>query len=534
VLRQGSRLDPEQTGYGGWRRPERVEAGSPRHRRYRAGVECLEDRRLLSAITQFPLPTPYLDPVALTAGPDGNLWFTNYNWGTNTGGIGRITTSGAVTDFPLPSPSDHPGGLTVGPDGNLWFTYGSNGTGGIGRVTPAGAITVFPLPADHLPYSVTVGSDGNIWFPEDRYDGTIGIGRITPSGTITEFSQPFAGAGSSMFISQPTVGPDGAIWFGVGSYIEGGHAPVPGPSAIGRITPSGIITQFPAFPGTLTVGPDGNLWFNAGTQIGRMTPSGSITEFPLPTTGVYAIALTVGPDGNLWFPEDRSDGGTSQIGRITPSGTITEFPLPVAGFEPNVLTVGPDGNLWFGAADVGAAQSEIDRITPSGAVTEFAASATGARVGSPFSFTVLTVGPNGNLWFPESNAGSIGEINPSSPGVAQSPPGVTPWPPRVTGFADVHSRARITEIVLSFSEALDPGTAGKLGFYHLAAGVKTRHALVFSKALKIARVLYDGSTHQVTLKLTKAHKGVVQVTVGPGIMAADGIPSFNTFTTDIS
>jgi hypothetical protein len=316
---------------------------------------------------------------------------------------------------------------------------------------------------------------------------------------------------------------------------------VPGPSAICRITPSGAITEFPLSTTELgavdlTVGPDGNLWFNAGTQIGRITPSGAITEFPLPTTGVYATALTVGPDGNLWFPEDRPEGGasTSQIGRITPSGTITEIPLPVAGFEPDVLTVGPDGNLWFGAADVGAAQSEIDRITPSGAITEFAVSATGANVGSPFSFTVLTVGPDGNLWFPESNAGSIGEINPLSPGVAQSPPGVTPWPPRVTGFADLHSRARITEIVISFNEALDPGTARKLGFYHLAAGVKTRHTLVFSKPLKISGVLYDGSTHQVTLKLTKPHRGVVLVTVGPGIMAADGIPSFSNFTSVIS
>ena len=128
--------------------------------------------------------------------------------------------------------------------------------------------------------------------------------------------------------------------------------------AIGRITPSGAITEFPLptaniGAGDLTVGPDGNLWFpeelSVGPSpryaIGRITPSGALTEFPLPTAsidlGSYPVALTVGPDGNLWFP------GSDAIGRITPAGSITEFPLPTVGFNPGGLTVGPDGNLWF-------------------------------------------------------------------------------------------------------------------------------------------------------------------------------------------
>jgi streptogramin lyase len=286
------------------------------------------------------------------------------------------------------------------------------------------------------------------------------------------------------------------------------------------------ITEFPLFYwgglGDLTVGPDGNLWFPEyapsldgfypTSAIGRITPSGAVTSFDL-----HPGVLMVGPEGNLWFPLADHRG----IGRITPSGTITEFPLPSASFQPSPygLTVGPDGNLWFGATSV-SGSAVIGRITPSGAVTEFPLPTTSGDPGP------LTVGPDGNLWFNEgdentfySNAGTnvIGRINPS--------------PPRVTGVVAVaHSRAGTTEIVLSFNEALDPRTTGRLGSYHLAAGVKTRHTLVFSKGLKIARVFYDGSTHQVTLKLAVPQKGPVQVTVRAGIVAADGMSSFSDFT----
>ena len=167
--------------------------------------------------------------------------------------------------------------------------------------------------------------------------------------------------------------------------------------------------------------------------------------------------------------------------------------------------MGPDGNLWLPESDPRDLGS-IGRITPSGAITDFPLSPTG------FVSVDLTVGPDGNLWFSDDDTASIGRINPS--------------PPRVTEVVPVaHSRAGTTEIVLSFNEALDPRTTEKLGFYHLAAGVKTRHTHVFSKGLKIARVFYDGSTHQVTLKLAKPRKGAVQLTVRPGIVAADGISS---------
>ena len=59
-------------------------------------------------------------------------------------------------------------------------------------------------------------------------------------------------------------------------------------------------------------------------KIGRITPTGTVTEFPIPTAQSGAGAITAGLDGNLWFTE------FFQIGRITPTGTFTEFPIPTA------------------------------------------------------------------------------------------------------------------------------------------------------------------------------------------------------------
>ena len=108
--------------------------GAPRASRRAAaarGFERSEPRCLLAVtINEFPVPTPGAAPNAITAGPDGNLWFTD-------GGANQIAminpTTHAVTGFPIPTPNSYPSAITVGPDGNLWFTE-SNATRS-GRLT---------------------------------------------------------------------------------------------------------------------------------------------------------------------------------------------------------------------------------------------------------------------------------------------------------------------------------------------------------------------------------------------------------------
>lgn len=290
-------------------------------------------------ITEFSTGiTPASYPWGITAGPDGNLWFTE----STTDQVGRITPSGTVTEFSKGiSPNAGLGGITAGPDGNLWFAEG--GTDKIGRITPSGTVTEFStgITPGASPDEITTGPDGNLWFTEQ---GGNRIARITPSGTVKEFSK---GISPNAELSGITAGPDGNLWFAENNT-----------SAVGRITPSGTVTEFSdGSPVDITAGPDGNMWFaDEFDAIGRITTSGTIHEFSSGITSPsnpYGIAP--GPDGNLWFTEYYA----SQIGRITPSGTVTEFSTGITPHSnPRDIALGPDGNLWFVEYNV----SKIGRI----------------------------------------------------------------------------------------------------------------------------------------------------------------------------
>src|ERR1035437_4266953 len=214
----------------------------------------------IGAFAQSLTFTPYGPPGGLccsinyiATGPDGALWFTdsigNMIW--------RITTIGIFSAFPAGGP---PGGITAGPDGALWFTSQS---GYIGRITTSGTLTKYPAP--NLtplggPYGITAGPDGALWFAESYNSAK--IGRITTSGSITEFSLPASLNAPGQIVN----GPDGALWFAS-----------PYGASIGRITTSGSVTGY--YPpaallglGGLTVGPDGALWFTENMGwIGRIT-----------------------------------------------------------------------------------------------------------------------------------------------------------------------------------------------------------------------------------------------------------------------
>ena len=309
-------------------------------------------------ISEFPIPSSGT-PIDITAGPDGNLWFTEYNeFGKYR--IGRVTPSGTITEFPG---SGHPYGITAGPDGNLWFTEEVNGTvGKIGRITTAGVITgEFTIPrlsgiSGGTPDSIIAGPDGNLWFTVEC-PGCGRIGRINPT------TLKFAGY---------------------------------------TITPSGLPTAS-GDPIAITVGPDGNLWFTEYYGgIGRITPSGTITEFSIPSFGTIQgmpSGITTGPDGNLWFTESKENYDThlEGVGRINPkTHVITECPKPIGPSQSYAaITTGPDGNLWFNLG------GEIGRITPSCTITTYPA---GSSLGG------ITIGPDGNLWFTEGNR-KIGQIS---------------------------------------------------------------------------------------------------------------------------
>ena len=333
------------------------------------------------AVTSFQVPGTFNVLAGLTTGPDGNLWFTEREDGQTTGqqpAVGVITPAGVTTLHTLSQgttldPSRgvpaNPGAITAGPDGNLWFIDST----GIGRMTTTGLFQQFNVPASLSPSltaygetgldQITSGPDSTVWFTlggtaADGLTPIISIGRITTAGAMTLYPLP---DGSS--IAAITAGPDGNVWF-TDDYSDPNTSK--GAEYIGRITPRGQIKKFnlQAKDVTLsgiTTGPDHNLWFtgekdqgspNGIPFIGRITTRGQVQVFDFPPGkdpgGSYgpspATSPISGPDGTIWFETTINNNGG--IARISTKGKLEGFVSTDQYYSSDMVTL-PGGRRLF-------------------------------------------------------------------------------------------------------------------------------------------------------------------------------------------
>ena len=178
-------------------------------------------------------------------------------------------------------------------------------------------MTTYDLPSfNPRPLGIAQGPDGNIWFAE-KFAGK--IGRVTPSGNVTEFTvPPQLATGPSQIVR----GADGALWFATDD-------------GFGRIAVNGEFTLYPAATrsaaGQLVLAPDGSFWLANGDD--------SITQFTLPA-GTSRLVLFSPPSttsgmlfdaaGNLYVTDSslRQFGRAVRIERAaaTPGDTaVVEF-----------------------------------------------------------------------------------------------------------------------------------------------------------------------------------------------------------------
>ena len=66
-------------------------------------------------VTNYYTDPSIANPIAITTGPDGALWFDNDN---PVGSVGRITTTGQVSTYG--SGIAYPNAIAAGPGGALW------------------------------------------------------------------------------------------------------------------------------------------------------------------------------------------------------------------------------------------------------------------------------------------------------------------------------------------------------------------------------------------------------------------------------
>ncbi len=286
----------------------------------------------LSRFRELPIPKPGGTPYALAVGSDGAVWFTEAEC---TSGIGRLSKTGEWQHWPITGDCrSQPLAITKGRDGNLWF---ADVWSAYGRVKPTGEITTFKTQTPSYPSGITAGPDGNLWLAAASPQSKPFIAKIATDGTeLAEYQLPGG--------EQPrgiVPGPDGAIWFtenlGIGRMTTSGkltefHLPDGNGSGM---------------PYQIAVGPDRNIWFveympEGDGRVGRLTTSGGLTEFATPGMGGLQW-ITAGPDSALWI----TAGHTDNIGRVSLDGSVQAYAVPSLRAQPTGIVVGPDGNIWF-------------------------------------------------------------------------------------------------------------------------------------------------------------------------------------------
>jgi len=87
----------------------------------------------------------------------------------------------------------------------------------------------------------------------------------------------------------------------------------------------------------------------------------------------------------LWFTEK-----TDRIGRITTQGVVSSYARGITG-QPTAIAAGPDGAMWFTESN----SDRIGRITVGGKVTEYSGLTPNSQP------SAIIEGPDHNMWFLE-------------------------------------------------------------------------------------------------------------------------------------
>jgi streptogramin lyase len=196
----------------------------------------------------------------LTAGSDGNLWFTE------PGGIGifSLASDTVIAQVSLPTSGgiQVPSAITAGSGNTIWFTESVPGTGtaavGVISTTTHALVAEFNAPTNSSPAGITDGPDGNMWFTESGA-GAIGMVNVN---SVTDPTQDTLGASTAI----PIEGQTGGV--------------------LSHPDPQGIIS-----------GPDNSLWFaDSSGAIGEVipgTPNRFMAAPPIAATAGVGFGLTV-------------------------------------------------------------------------------------------------------------------------------------------------------------------------------------------------------------------------------------------------
>jgi len=254
----------------------------------------------------------------------------------------------------------------------------------VAQAAPIGGLKQYRLPtADSAPRYIANGSDGNRWFTESsEFVVPAAIGRITPDGAVTEFPAECNGC----ILNDIVQGPGGILYFTSNDPFLGGI------TTAGALQPAVPMPDTDVLAGNLAVHGD-DLWitdFNNDSLWRYDIPTGLFTQFVVPEPSDVAVDAV----GIVWFAAPTAQA----IGRLDPgTGTITM--TPTTRF-PRDVAIAHDGQVWFTARFSPQGVGRLDPTT--GVVTEFPLIDVGPQS--------IAAAPDGSLWFTQTTKGNIARI----------------------------------------------------------------------------------------------------------------------------
>jgi streptogramin lyase len=351
------------------------------------------------------------EPVGVTSGPDGRLYYGAYTPGITTApflsfiGVANPGSGNNMDNWYGGGTNAQPRFTATSPDGTIRVTQpGNNAIGQIAlssggdppAIAPISGADTIPTP-NASPEQIVAGpsdtsstAEPAMWFTEHN---TGKIGRITRvsagGGPLSDFINEYA------LLPSPgpegiALGPDGNLW--VTEYDQNKVARITPPSTSAGL-PTADEFSLPAGsqPEGIAAGPDGNMWIaqTGGNQIVRMNTAGQVIgQFPVPGPAW----ITPGSDGNLWFTEYSNE----KIGRITsgldPPAFQNTNPITVPGSGDN-----GQANTYPSTVDVSGLQGTVTKVT---------VRLTGISHTFPDDLDFLLQGPEGQNVMLASDAGS--------------------------------------------------------------------------------------------------------------------------------
>lgn len=268
------------------------------------------------------------------------------------------------------------------------------------------------------PWGTAFDTSGRVWVTLPGCDGTacssssppgkLGLFDPATSGWVTVVSLP-AGYGQPLFVALDN---SGKVWF-----------TMPATNSIGVYDPANTtVTQWAvptpsAGPWGIAVDSTGKIWFTEhyANKIGSFNPvSQTFHEVATPAANSNPYGITVDSSGNVWFTENTD--AVALIGEYTSSGVVKEYKIrntqtAGTGLTPHLITVAPNGTIWWSEGFASAIATLNPAVAQPGTnvgVTEYSYPLSCADCGSHTSG--IAADGLGNIWFDDSNQNIFGSV----------------------------------------------------------------------------------------------------------------------------